>query len=264
MKTKQGLNLFYLFFRPTIMVVGLAAALALISGCDKKKDQSYGGGIRPGDSGVTKSELPAQEAPKPVAVALPKADISTPLTSYVKLEDGNQLMFMYYALSGLPVDYEKIAEHYSRDYRNTSDGFKRQDILTAIKPRIDAEIAKAKGSRYFVHTITGPASYVLNRYDFAAKAFPVVDSIWSSDAYSYFNDNSGYEFTYSNGDNFKSLRVEDTEVARKIEGMITAAKDVKLEIFAFAQDASPSNTRIKAQVVKMQLTDGKGKDLLAK
>lgn len=245
-----------------IVVVGLTAALA-VTGCDKKKDEvPVGAFARP--TAENTARPPEKVAPPPPSKALPKADAATPLTSYVKLEEGNQLMFMYYALSGLPVDYEKIAERYSREYQNTSDGFKRQDILTALKPRIDGEIEKAKAGRYFIYTIGGAIKYTLNPYDFASKAFPLNDNIWSSDAHSYFNDNPSYKFSFTNGEEFKTLHVEDTEAARKIEGMISGYKDAKLTIYAFAQDADPSKGLIKAQIVKMQFSDTKGKDLLVK
>jgi hypothetical protein len=241
-----------------LLIVGLSAF-----GCDKKKEEyNISGFARP--TAENTARPPEKKAPTPPPRALSKADTSTPLASYVKLEDGNQLMFMYYALSGLPVDYEKIAGQYSREYRETSDGFKKQDILTALKPRIDGEIEKAKNGRYFIYTTGGAIKYTLDPYDFNSKSFSLNQNIWSPEAYSYFNDNSSYKFSFTNGEEFKTLHVEDAEVARKIEGMISGYKDAKLTIYAFSQDADPSKGQIKAQIVKMQFTDAKGKDLLSK
>lgn len=249
------------------MVVGMMLAVCLISlfaaGCKKQEEKVPEGQIsgfaRPQPANVAK---PAE--PPLVVKLLPKADLSVPLTNYVKLEDGNQLMFMYYALSELPIDYEKIAGQYSREFQGTSDGFKRQDILTALKPRIDAEIVKAKSNRYFVHTITGSLRNSLHTYDFAGKSFPLAERVWSPDVRFYFMDSSSYEFSFTNGEEFKTLRVEDADLARKIEGMISSGQDVKLAIYAFAQEADPSKGRVKAQIVKMQFSDTKGKDLLSK
>lgn len=238
------------------MLLMLVLAL-VISGCSKEKEGApIGAFARP-----TKENTSQPFFKEPVAASvsrLPLADTSTPWTSYVKMEDGNQVMFMYYALSGLPVDYEKIASHYSQDYLVTSDGFKRQDILKALQPRIDAEIKKAKSNRYFIYTITGALKHTLQPYNFTSKSFSLNRNIWASGSYSYFRDNPSYKFSFTNGEDFKELHVENAEVARKIEGLISGSEDATLTIYAFVQDADPSKGQLKAQIVTMQFTDAQG------
>lgn len=251
------------------MLVSMTIVALVIVGCGKSKDDvsSSGDEIRPQAQDST-IQAPTVTVPK----RLPQADRSVPLVNYVKLGSGNQLMFMYYALAGGPVDYEKLAKAYSEEYRQAVDGFKKQDLMKILKPRIDAGIEKARNERYFLHTASGyggsPTRYgspFLGNYDFDTKSFPISDSIWSVDAYSYFSDNPNYKFSFTNGTAFRELKVEDQEVARKIEAMVSDHKEFRLIIHAFAQEADlASEGKILAQIVKMQFTDNQGKDLLAK
>lgn len=226
-------------------IIEVLLILALvISGCDKEKQ-----------------EIPVASP----ASRLLKPDTSIPLASYVKLEDGNQLMFMHYALSGQPVDYEKIARYYSKDYAVTSDVFRQQDILTALKPSIDAEIEKAKinRNRYFFYTITDETNHFLSHYNFASKSFFLEQKICAPGYYFSFRGNHLYSVVFTNGADFKEWRIEDAAVARKIEGMVSRYKDAtNLTIYAFVQDADPSNGQLKAQIVTMQFTDDQGNDLM--
>src|ERR1700730_11482820 len=48
---------------------------------------------------------------------VPSADTGKALTDYQPVNSGVQLAYLYYALSGLPVDYEKRAGIASQEYR---------------------------------------------------------------------------------------------------------------------------------------------------
>ncbi len=243
------------------LVIGCVLLAALAGGCGEQKKK-----------GATPAAGPQQQdkaASAPVAQrTLAQADPSVPLASYIRLDSGNQLMFMYHALASGAVDYEKIAGEMSSDYRRVDDGFKRQDMMAALKPRIDDGLAKAKAGRYFVYVYeVSLGSKVLEQYDFNAKSFPVDQSIWGPDAYSYFNDNARYHISYTNGEAFRELKVEDAEIARKIEALVTGYKPIKAIVHAFAQEASPGQHetgKVYAQIVKIKFTDGRGQDLLAK
>jgi len=186
--------------------------------------------------------------------ALPKPDPNVPLSQYIPLKSGNQVMFMYYAISNLPVDYDEIASRYSADYNQTSDVFKKQQILDAIKPRINEEIAAAKQNRYFY--IIDDAN--LDHYDFNLKGFPVNSPITDPDAYGYFYDNSDYHYTFTNGDKYKLLKVADTDKAKMIESIVSQHGHLKLKVYAFAQDADLNSKTVRAQIVKVELLDPKG------
>lgn len=246
-----------------LLIVGLAAF-----GCDKKKEEyNISGFARPQPVDLMqereKKRLADLAAWNAAPQNLPKADLSVPFSNYVKLAGGNHLMFMCYALSGTPANYEKIAGIWSEEYNNTRDKFKEQDIIKKLTPQIDGEIEKNKNNRYFVHTKDGRNA--LGHYDFTAKGFPVNEGIWASDGKTSFMDGAGdYSLSFTNGDPaFKFIKVEDADVARKIEEMISDFKEFHLQIYAFAQGAdSDKKKRVWAEIVKMQLTDSKGNDLL--
>ena len=124
----------------------LAAALAS-SACkqDAPGDAASGGG-EPQDKGFLGGE-PAQAPPSPSS-GLPEPDMKKPLESYPELQSGQQIMFLYVAASKLPPDFAKLAEAYSSEYRNTYDTFRKNDLLTAIKPQLEQKIKEAAASPY--------------------------------------------------------------------------------------------------------------------
>jgi hypothetical protein len=241
--------------RRTLLALAMMATLS-ITGCSGKKDQADGDKAANAPAGLQAAMSPDGQKAAAIA-ALPKADTNVPLTQYFELKSGNQLMFMYYAMSTLPIDYEKIASVYSRDYMNTSDAFKKSDILKAVTPIIDAEVAKAKANRYFM--VTNDVN--LSSYDFTAKGFSIKDDL-SASSYHYYYDNQTYQYSYTNGDSMQMLKVSDESVARQIESL-RGNQLLHLRIYAFAQDIDLSNQRVEAQIVKMQLLDAHGNVLFA-
>lgn len=186
--------------------------------------------------------------------ALPKANKDTPLEDYVEFSSGNQIMFAYLALAAMPVDYKEIASIYSRDFAQASDEFRKNDLLTALKPKIDDEVAKAGKRRYARMTIENP----IQKYDFETKGFPVDEALWQSGSYRYFNDNSAYRLGFSNGDAFRYLKVASEESARAIEALRSKYEPLQLVIYFFTQEADVSNKSIKAAIVKVDLIGKNG------
>lgn len=217
-------------------------------------------GKAPSDKTDTPAQAPQAKAPTAAVAAQvappdPQADPATPDSQYAETESGNQLMFLYYALSDMPVDYEAIAKAYSSDYRSTSDAFRKQDIMNSLKPRIDAEIARAKTARYFIYEIRPE----LQHYDFAGKAFAIKNL---QAGYSwYVSDNSQYQLTFPNADAYSKLRVDDETLARSIEGMVGKYPSPALRIYGFAQGVDLNKKWVKAQIVKIELRDARGSRL---
>jgi len=189
---------------------------------------------------------------------LPKGDPNTPLTKYRKIDSGNQVMFLYFGLLNLPIDYEKVGESYSKEYQQTSDSFKKKDILTALKPRIDQEIAQAKSSPYIL--LESTESSPLDRYDFNKKSFAVKEFA-SNDRYTYYYDNSQYTLSKTNAIQFASLAVPDEAKARTIEAYLSKGTNLREQIYVFAQDADPSNRRVKLEIMKYRLLSPSGEVL---
>lgn len=238
-----------------------AIAVLALGACDKpaaEQPPAAAAGAANAAPGLADLARPENVA-KVAESTLPKGDPATPSSAYRRLDSGNQVMFMYYALAGLPVAYEDIAQAWSAEYRRTSDGFRRQDLLTALQPRIDASVKQAADGRYVLLEQAG--SSLLGRYDFAKKAFAVKE-YGESGRYTYFSDNSSYTLGTTNGESYASLPVPDEAAARKIEGHLSNHTNLRLQTYAFAQDADPGERRVRLQVMKVRLL-GPGGEVLA-
>lgn len=197
-------------------------------------------------------------APGPVAaVPLPQADPATPLAQYQTLNSGNPLMFLYHALSRLPIDEDAAAQSLSRDYATTSDAFRKRDLLAALKPRIDAGIAGA--TPYLRLDVNGSRS-LLDSYDFKRQGFNIKE-FSDSGSSRYFNDNTRFQIRFSNTEQVNFFPVKDEEAARQIEGSLNRHDELILRIYAFANDTDPARQHVKAIVTRLVLTDPRGKVL---
>lgn len=187
----------------------------------------------------------------------PTADASTPLDRYAELRGEAQLMQVYYALSRLPVPWDRLASAVSNDFRNTDDSFARQEILKVLKPRLEDEIAGFAQNRY----IMIPARVGLNAYDFERKGFPMRG--FEPGSFLSFGT-SGYVLAYSNGDQFRFAPIGDETLARDIEGARANRPygDYRARIYAFGRHASDDAGRytVKAQIVKVVVEKPDGSD----
>ncbi|CAJ0893333.1 hypothetical protein [Ralstonia flatus] len=248
--------------RTCALLFALSGALPLAACGDKATD-------------ATKAQATVQTAPNlaqatsPQAVreaqataareALPKADKATPDSSYITLDSGNQLMYTYLALTGMPPDYAQVANSVSKDYARAADEFRKHDLLTALTPKIDADIAAAKSHRYFKMTIPNP----IGKYSFEQKGFPLDNSLWEAGAYRYFFDNGEYKLGFSNGDAFRYLGVDSEATARSIEAQRARYDAVKLTVYGYYQNADTAQKIVTAQIVKVALVDKQGNVLAA-
>ena len=236
----------------TIFVCALALSAGL-AGCSKNDAASSA----PASKTPTLADATSPQAVEQAKVkALPQGNAATAAKDYRELAGDNDVMFTYYALSSLPVDYDKLLTAYSQDYRNTSDEFKKQDMQKALKPKVDQEIANAKGTNYIQMKWS---QFRLDKYDFQAKGFPQqnltkdVNFGWGWD----------YRVEYTNGDDYKLFKVEDEAKARQIEEMRSKGQVLDLMIYAFAQDAELDKHYVKAQILKVVLLDKNGNELLS-
>lgn len=102
---------------------------------------------------------------------LPHADPSVPEASYFRTTpNNNDVLFARLAVSDKPVDYDRVAYYTDKEYSQTSDAFKKKELLDKLKPKIDERIAFAKEHRYLVlisdHTVNE-----FSHYDFDKKGF---------------------------------------------------------------------------------------------
>lgn len=226
----------------------LVVAATALGGCGKEAP--------PADAG-TKADAAAPAAPDPAtlaasahakaeAAALPRADAATPAAQYREIDSGNQLMFAYLALSGMPPDYPAIAQRLSREYAGTGDAFRKQELLNALKPQIDAKVKAAASERYFKYRLNG--SGMLQAYDLDKGAFP--SKLGEAGTYYYLFDNGEYQLAFTNGEAFAQLKVP-AEAARAIEAARSSYRNFDVVVYGFAQDADIASKRVRAQIVRV-------------
>ena len=203
-----------------IVITSICAA-ALLMACSKK-DEAPPVSLKDASSPTA---VKAAVEEKRAATA-PKADKSIPLEQYQELDSGKQLLFAYIAFSGMPLDYNNVASQISKEYARESDDFKKRDLLEALKPSIDKEVAKAKETRYFYMDMDEN----VGNYDFDAKAFPI-PALADSKSIRYFYDLNQYQLTFANSDAFNKLSVTDESTARTIEGLRTKYSAIKTRVY---------------------------------
>lgn len=202
--------------------------------------------------------VPESATAQPSVRQLPQPNRSVPLEQYREITSGHELMFLWIANAGMPADYASIAADYSDEYRRTQDAFRRNDLLAALKPRIDAGIAQAKQSPYLIWDSS--ESSLLDHYDFETKSFPVRASVLQPTAYGYFND-SRYRIAFSSGAEFERLRIEDEAQARRIESMIGRYPPMRARVYAFAQDGEPDSRAVRCKIVAIKFLTADGEEL---
>lgn len=241
-----------------LLASAVLAACATLASCDKKDSSAAGDSSdTPAPTGMMAEAARQAEAQAKIA-ALPKADMAKPLTDYPKLDGGEHLMFLYLAAARLPPDYTSIASAFSSDYRDTSDSFRKQDLLTALKPQIDARIGEATQQPYAWMELDNSDN--LSAYDFQRGGFPVNE--FQQEKTRFFNDSSSYRLTWANREAVVFAPVKDEAMARVIEAMRSDYGNTpQLKVYFFAQAADLDNKHVKAVVTRVQITDRSGRVL---
>lgn len=244
--------------RNSTLLLMLAVALAL-SACKKDDDATNNTATPSGLLGQAADKAKAEGA----AAALPQPDASKPLSSYRKLGDNNaDAMFLYQAVSSLPPDYEKLANGISKEFRDTSDSFRKQELLVALKPQMEQQIAQAKASPYGY--ITLKYNNNLEAYDFQRKGFPVF-SFGENTQKEHLGDYSfGKTLNWVNRGQVAFAPVGDEAAARLIERMRTKDRydnPPLLNVYFFAQSANLNSDEINAVVTRVQIIDKSGRVL---
>lgn len=212
-------------------------------------------GADPEDVAAATEAATAPPAATDSAPALPRPDMDRPLDSYVELKSGQQVMFLYVAASRLPPDFEKLATAYSREYRQTSDAFRKNDLLQALKPQLEQHIAQAAAAPYAWVEID---DVQLQTYDFDRKGFAVGE--FTGDHHRYFRDASEYSYAWANRDHVAFAPVADEAIARGLESARANWNTrPRLRIYFFAQSADLNAQRINAYVTRVQVTDRTGR-----
>ena len=238
--------------------IAILAVLAL-SACKKDDTEASpeGASSPSGLLGNATAEATAKAKAADAKASLPQPDAAKPLAAYTELESGNQIMFLYVAASKLPPDYAKLASAYSKEFRDTSDAFRQNDLLQEIKPQLEQKIAQASADPYGWMEVDDAR---LGAYDFQRKGFPVGE--FEDGRYRYFNDPYDYKIGWANYSQLAFAPVADEAIARQLESMRTGYSNTpRLKIYFFAQGADLDNERVNALVTHVQITDKSGRVL---
>lgn len=238
-----------------LSMLTLASAL-LLAACGNKDDTASDTAQPPGGAlgeAVRQAEATARRT------SLPTADATRPLDSYPAIKSGQQVMFLYVAASKLPPDFDKLAEAHSRDYRQTSDAFRRSDLLKALRPQLEQGIADAVATPYGWVELDNAD---LQSYDFERKGF-VVGEFSTPGGYRYFNDASSFSYAWANQEQVAFAPVADEAVARELEAMRgNWNSKPRLRVYFFAQSADLNASRVNALVTRVRITDRSGRVLV--
>ena len=166
-------------------------------------------------------------------------------------DSGKQLTYLYYALSGEQPDYDKIAQQYWQDYRNTSDAFQKQAMLKTIVPQIEASINSAKKERYIafkpyvdiVPNGTNDGTFDLTHHMLSNGYF----------GYSFFKGNSDYSGLYcTNCNDFANFAkfsfFSDESREKELIKKISSTPSCSVKVYGHA-DGSGGN-RLGLQYIK--------------
>ena len=212
--------------------------------------------------------------------ALAQPDPNKPLSSYRELTSGQDLMFLYVAASKMPPDFEKLAETFSPEYRQTIDAFGKNDLMQTIKPQLEQGIAEAAATPYAWVDIDDAD---LESYDFERQGFTVGE--FTRDINRYFSDAGSYTYQWVNRNQVAFAPVADEALARQLEAMQTTTdsgqrmRDIArhieemgrggplelpppqnphLRVYFFAQSVDLNDQRLYALVTRVQITDHSG------
>ncbi len=240
-------------------IAATALAVALLAACSKSAPDTAAPASKPSLSGALSPNAVQQAAQTAKATSLPQPDWSTPDSAYVDITKGSQVMFLDAAFSGMPANYDKMAQTYSSAYRMESDTFKKHDLLAAIQPKLDAAIAEAKAHPYIAWTDGTPQ---LGPYDFGTHSFPDSSALFTSNGYVSFTDAFGYNLGVTNGTAFQRFVVTDEATARTIESLRGQWQALHFKIFAFVQGTDESQTpTVQALITKVQILGKNGQVL---
>jgi hypothetical protein len=250
-------------------------AIFMGAGCGKgandsapTAEQNMAAGMRA--VGQAEMDGAAKSSPAP-QTDLPKGDSNVLDSAYADLKNDAQLGELFYALSGLPPNYQALDSYASEEYRRTTDAFRKRDLEKALQPQIDQAIADYKdpSKRYFKFKLDGAVN--LGHYDFATKSFPVREDFtpnldhFFNGGYAgvYGNLTSNYKFNLANGKDFTSFPVPDETRAKQIEGMIASNQlyGGATILYVFAQGSDDSANRIQMQIMRVTLLDRDQKEV---
>lgn len=263
---------------PLLVVSTFMAALAVF-GCSDKQPAA------------TTSTASAEKAATGKSQTTPSIDRNVPSSSYQLIQNAQQTVVLFHALNDAPLDLNKLIEGYSKEYRETPDAFKKQELVAKLTPEVEAAVAQARQNRYFVielapESLGNGVKSMLDHYDFKQKGFPVKAFLGTKtkDEYQAAADNGrtgpsdvpgvmlfptrahgekAFGMLLENAAAFKIAPLADTERAKTIEELVTKKEPIAMRVYAFATTGSKSfmtaapGGHVRFEVLKIEFIDSK-------
>lgn len=198
--------------------------------------------------------LPGDGAPAATASAqatmLPPGDPSKPLAEYVVIDSGRLLLALKHTDQPGGPKLEELAMNLSEAYAREQDAFKRQDVLKAIRPEIEALMLSAANQRHLAMDYDA-GQYQVNSYDFQSHAFTLTQ-MEDSQSDRYFSDQRSATVMFPNSRDFTQLVVNDEAVARQIEALRQRG-GMKMRVYFHVGGFDALNNSLKARVMAVSL-----------
>jgi hypothetical protein len=182
----------------------------------------------------------------PCSADLENANIdgSVPLASYQTLQSGLQIALLYYGLGKTTLPATDLAQQFDPDYQQTTDTFKKQDLLNAIQTRFASQQQKLLASPY----VRINASAALGHYDATTKSFPLLNFGVNGDSRFMMNDSPAYGVVVRGDPRFASVVPASEADARALEAKISASGNgsqmpVNIDVYAKAADTTTFASR---------------------
>jgi hypothetical protein len=247
----------------TLLVLSIVVALTT-AGCGEKSTKKTGEDAKP-ESVQAADVVPRDEHQLPT---ISMADLSKPTSAYREMKNSADTIYAYYAIFPTDVNYGRIAEAISKKYRGEQDGFKKQDIVETLKADMDAGLKKARDNKYYF--LNFPAGRMnVEAYNFEKKAFFNPGLGINQDPYRSYSvptfalpdsdggGRNGAELRFSNVKQFSNVKIEDQQVARKMESLRNSGK-LSMNVYFYANDIRVDIPSLIAQITKVEYVDPAG------
>ncbi len=255
--------------RSTALAFAVSLALAGCGSSHKGADHAASSGNSSGNNAG--NSAPAQPsgnagvASNPSAQSLARPDVHTADSAYTTLHSDTHIMYYYEAYRATPPDYKGMAAIISRQYRTTTDVFKKHSLMKDLQPIMDKKLAKAKAHPYVAWPMQ---NLTLTNYSFHRHGFALTGTslLTGSDEYflnyNYYVSGNPYSITLRNSEQFGFLPVHNAALAKKIEYYVSHGNNCLVKVFMFVNGADLSHRKVKADAVKIELFSPNKKLLL--
>lgn len=184
-------------------------------------------------------------------------DKTIPLSSYTELQSGSQIAVLYYFYAKAPLPAANLALSFDTDYQNTSDAFRREDLLKSLTPRYEAQQKTEAAFPYFKVRLMAS----LGHYNAQTKSFPLLDLGVDGNSRLSMNDSSDYAIVPRGDARFNSIVPANEADARALEAKVSASGNnrlpINVDLYVKAADTLSYAARkdVVAKVVAIHVAD---------